>query len=77
MGENTKAAFLAIYRKEILSRYAWAQDGEKLSRFMASVFHTISGPVATWNYQGEAVTAAWRAMGNKGKPTLKALRALA
>jgi hypothetical protein len=77
MGENTKTAFLAIYRREILSRYAWAQDAEKLSRFMASVFHTISGPVATWNHQGEAVTAAWRAMGNKGKPTLKALRALA
>lgn len=77
MGENTKEAFLARYKEELLSRYPWAQDAEKLARFMASVSGTISGSVATWNYQGEAVTAAWRATGNKGKPTLKAFRALA
>ena len=76
MTENTKTAFIEYYKSEIVARYPWAQNAEKLARFMSSVSGTLSGPVATWNHEGEAVTAAWRAIGNKGKPTLKALRAL-
>ena len=43
---------------------------------MLSVRATLRGPVATWNFDGPATVAAWRAIGGKGKPTLKALRAL-
>lgn len=69
----TKQAFLAAYRDAL----ALAADAAKLDRFMVSVAATLEGPRATWNHDGDAVTAAWRAIGGKGKPTLKALRALA
>ncbi|MEN3144590.1 hypothetical protein ABDF71_21610 [Ochrobactrum sp. WV_118_8] len=73
-----KEAFLSTYRSELIDRYAWAADTAKLDRFMGSVKATISdASVSTWNHDGEAVTAAWRAIGGKGKPTKKALRALA
>jgi hypothetical protein len=71
----TKAAFLAAYRLE-LSRYSWAENAPKLATFLDSVAGTLNGPTATWNHTGEAVKAAWRAIGGKGKPTLKALRSL-
>ena len=69
-------AFLTAYRAELLARYPWAQDAAKLHRFMESVEMSISGGAKTWNNDGEAVTAAWRAIGGKGKPTYKALCAL-
>jgi hypothetical protein len=47
-----------------------------LQSFLASVRNTLTGPRATWNHDGEWATAAWRSLGGKGKPTLKALRAL-
>ena len=72
----TKQAFLAAYR-DAIAAYPWAADAAKLDKFMASVAATLEGPRATWNHAGDAVTAAWRAIGGKGKPTLKALRALA
>jgi hypothetical protein len=75
--ENTKAAFLTRYREELIHRYSWAQDADRLERYMESVQRSITGPTATWVADGEALVAVWRAMGNKGKPTLKALRALA
>lgn len=72
-----KSRFLTLYRDELNKRYEWAQDAVKLERFMSSVAATINGTgPGTWNHEGEAVTAAWRAMGGKGKPTKKALREL-
>lgn len=71
-----RQSFISTYRAELIARFPWAQDADKLQRFMASVETTISTSAATWNHDGEAVTAAWRAIGGKGKPTLKALRAL-
>lgn len=71
-----RTAFLTAYRAALLSRFAWAQDTAKLDKFMASVQTTVSTSAATWNHDGDAVTAAWRSIGGKGKPTLKALRAL-
>lgn len=75
----TKTAFLQAYRAE-LARYPWAADPERLARFMRVCAGTIATPVdlseGHWNHDGDAVTAAWRAIGGKGKPTLKALRAL-
>ena len=73
----TKINFLIEYKKELISTYAWAQDEAKLARFLESCAQTINGPNNTWNHDGECVTRAWKAIGGKGKPTLKALRALA
>lgn len=72
----TTSAFLTAYRAELVARYSWAADAEKLERFLATATDTLSGG-GGWSHDGDAATAAWRAIGNKGKPTLKALRALA
>ena len=73
----TKTSFLIEYKKELTSSYSWAQDEAKLTRFLESCAQTINGPNNTWNHDGDCVTRAWKAIGGKGKPTLKALRALA
>jgi len=70
-----KQDFLAAYEAE-LGRYPWSSDKTKLGRFLAGVRETLEG-ASTWAHEGEAVTAAWQKIGGKGKPTLKALRALA
>jgi hypothetical protein len=72
----TKDTFLERYRMELVATYAWAADSARLERFMASVRATVCDGSNTWNHDGEAVRVAWRSIGGKGKPTLKALRAL-
>lgn len=71
----TRDQFLAKYAQHLTATYPWARDEAKLTRFMAGVAKTLDGE-RTWNHDGECVTAAWREIGGKGKPTLKALRAL-
>jgi hypothetical protein len=72
----TKTQFLQAYMVELAKRYDWANDNERLVRFIRSVQDTISTDAATWNHDGAAVSAAWRSIGGKGKPTLRALRGL-
>lgn len=67
--------FLEEYRAQLIKTYTWAQDEAKLEKYMASVYGTLTG-ANTWHHKGDAVTAAWRAIGGKGVPTLKALRGL-
>jgi hypothetical protein len=71
----TKTDFLREYRKQLLAMFPWAQDTGKLGRFMLSVHDTLNG-ANTWNHDGEAVTQAYKQIGGKGKPSLKALRGL-
>lgn len=66
--------FLSAYESELKRAYAWTQDVAKLARFMESCTNTLKGE-NTWNHDGECVRAAWKACGQKGKPTKKALRA--
>ena len=69
-------AFLIAYRKALVEYYDWARNNEeKLERFMHSVRATLDG-ANTWNHGGVCVVVAWRAVGGKGTPTLKALRSL-
>jgi len=70
-----KRSFLFEYRKAV-SALPWASNPDKLERFMESCRATING-ASTWQYDGELCVRAWHAIGGKGKPTLKALRALA
>ena len=75
MTPNT-AAFLHRYRSEIKHRYAWAQDAAKLDLFMGGVEETLKGTARVWGCEGDALIATWQAIGGKGRPTLKALRAI-
>jgi hypothetical protein len=72
----TQSAFLTAYEFQLMARYEWARNPDKLSRFLDSCERTLKG-ASDWNHDGDAVTAAWRTIGGKGKPTLKALRGLA
>ena len=71
-----KFTFLAAYRAAIINAYAWATDTAKFDRFMRSVEVTITTTEATWIHDSPVVTAVWKSLGGKGKPTLKALRSL-
>jgi hypothetical protein len=71
----TKSSFLSEYRESV-SALPWASNHDKLERFMESCRATLNG-ASTWQYDGELCVKAWCVIGGKGKPTLKALRALA
>lgn len=71
-----RAAFLTAYRTRLLTAYTWTSDTGKLERFLSSVTETLAGRATSWNHDGDCVTAAWRDIGGRGRPTLKALRAL-
>jgi hypothetical protein len=73
----TKAAFLKAYETRIVASHAWAKDTTRLAIFMRAVSETLSGVSGSWDHRGGAAVEAWRDIGGKGKPTLKALRALA
>ena len=72
----SKSQFLIKYRQKLSDTYFWAKDKVKLDNFMKSVSTTLEGTDSLWDFHGDAVVAAWKEMGGKGKPTLKALRNL-
>jgi hypothetical protein len=78
----TKTQLIADYRAAILdlasrdADMAWVYEGSRLQRFMSSVETTIRTERATWNHNSNILAHVWRAGGLKGKPTLKAMRAL-
>lgn len=65
--------FLEAYRRELLAHYSWASDPYRLAKFMASVEATLRG-AGTWHHISPVVTLAWRAIGEKSRPTLTGLR---
>ncbi len=72
----TKSKFLEAYEAELLANHAWAADAGRRAKFMAGVRDTLTGHRASWNFDGPSTVAAWRAIGGKGKQSLKALRDL-
>ena len=78
MTSPTKSGFVLAIEREIVQRHAWAKDAAKLATFMDAVRNTITTTASghIWHHQGPASDAAWREIGGKGKPSLKALRAL-
>ena len=72
----TKAKFIAAYRERIVATYAWATNTGQLNDLMASVDVTLRSDRTTWVWDGPMSKAVWKALGGKGKMTLKALRAL-
>jgi hypothetical protein len=74
--QMTKTQFLADYRASLLATQAWAGVEATLDRFMQSVERTIRTEAKTWNHDSPLADKLWRAAGNKGRATLKGLRAL-
>lgn len=70
-----RSDFIKEYRLSLARVYPWAGNGMKLDAYIASVRETLSGG-NSWHHLGDCVTAAWKAIGGQGKPSLKALRAL-
>lgn len=70
-----RPAFLEAYRAALVALYPWASTPWRLARFMRSVVETLDG-ANSWHHKSDAAKAAWRAIGGRGVPTLKALRAL-
>lgn len=71
----TKAAFTAAVLDGIKA-YPWSADAARLDTFKTKLAETLSTGRAAVAIDGPAFVAAWRAIGGKGKPTLKALAAL-
>lgn len=72
--ESKRTQFLRVMRTE-LAKYPWASEPDRLDRTMASVEGTMSGD-RRCIINGASWLAAWKAIGQKGKPTYKALHAL-
>lgn len=72
----TKQDYYEALRSELRENHAWAADDAKLDRYMDAVRETLEEGRSGYQYDGPASTAAWRSLGGKGAPTLKALRAL-
>ena len=71
----TRTAFVWAYAERLVAQYPWAQEPDRLARFLDGVQCTLQG-ASTWNHDGPVVLAAWRAIGGKGRPSLKGLRGL-
>lgn len=72
----TKEKFYSAYRKYVCDNYKWSVDSAKLDGLMASVQTTMTSERTPWVWDGPGSKAAWKAIGCKGKMTLKALRAM-
>lgn len=75
---NRTAFVKEMTARLIAAGYAWTADPVKLATYIDAMNTTIA-PDSTrnpWAHDGAIAQAAWKAIGGKGKPTLKALRAL-
>lgn len=72
----TKKVLCAALEEKLVEMYPWAQDKQKLDNFMGSFRRTIAGKSSFCTVDGDALKAAWKDLGGKGKITYKALRAL-
>lgn len=59
----TKQKFLDAYQEEVRAQYAWAQDPDKLERYMASVRATIYTSTTTWIASGEVLATVFKRLG--------------
>lgn len=74
---GSKAKFLEVLERE-LEIYPWAFDQQRKARFMGVARQCIEADSGQYTLaiDGPAVVKAWQAIGGKGKPSYKALRAL-
>lgn len=72
----SKEDYIEAYAKMVKAECPWAADEERFTNFMAGMRLTVEGRGTVWIHDGPVAVAAWKSLGGKGKPTLKALRAL-
>lgn len=72
---QSKAKFLEVLDREV-EIYPWAFDQERRARFNALARESVETGRNLIAIDGPAVVKAWQAIGGKGRPTYKALRAL-
>lgn len=73
---TTKTAFLDEYRRQLPKLHPWANDAERLDRFMVVVESDMMMGRNTWNWDSPTSRASWRAIGCPGRMTFKGLCAL-
>lgn len=75
---TTKEKYLQALECSLRDTYPWAQDKDKLGSFMKHVRLTITTGqnLVILDRGAPSSVAAWRAIGMKGRPTLKGLRGL-
>jgi hypothetical protein len=74
---TTKIIFLDKLREALLGAgYSWTSIPGKLEGFMAHTSETMRTTRNIVSIDSPSFVAAWRAIGKKGKPTYKGLRAL-
>lgn len=73
----TKSSFITALRTAIEAKnYPWAARPGAIDAMMGEVSVTLHSKRNTVAIDGPSFIEAWRAIGGKGKPTYKALRAL-
>lgn len=77
----TKTRYLEVYRQLLLENASWAKnvDGtehDQLKKFMKSVENSIRTDFTTWACDSRYAKKAWKDIGQTGRMSLKALRAL-
>lgn len=66
-----------MYRDELFSRYAWAQDTNKLLPFMEQVRNALDKRASDWHPEGsDPARVVWLKMNMDGEPTLALLQQL-
>ena len=75
--DPTKQRFIDTYRQLIRNNYVWAEDTEKLDRYMANVEVTIRMGITNVDLlHATMAKRAWKDIGCKGPISYKSLRAL-
>jgi hypothetical protein len=72
----TRSEFIKFYRVYVCMTYDWTNDAHRFEGFMAKVNETLTTDRTTWKWNDNGAKVAWKAIGGKGKLTLKALRAM-
>ena len=76
----TKQNFLSAFKAAIKAKNPpWLADDVndvKLDNFMAVVYKTLTTKSIPWMWNTPLSFETWKSLGGKGKPTLKAMRAM-
>lgn len=73
----SRTKFLDVLRVELVAKHDWAKNNPvKVDHWINLTRATMETSRNEINIDGPAFLAAWRAVGGRGRPTFKGLRAL-
>ena len=74
---DTQRAYVDELERAIIETYDWPrEDPVRLERHMTVAAATIAKMEDIWRPNSHAATAAWKAIGKRGVPTISKLRSL-